>query len=87
MRRPAWTARVFLLGALFLFAAYAATELWGLRETTRLLTGLDAFVRPRPREVAELVVYLASYFLAVFVAPVLLLAGLLRGLLTRKDGV
>jgi cellobiose-specific phosphotransferase system component IIC len=65
------TTWVPLAGAALIFAAYAVAELAGLRETTSLLTPI------------ALGLFLATYLLAVLVAPVLLIAALLRELFAR----
>jgi hypothetical protein len=77
------TTWVPLAGAALIFAAYAVAELAGLRETTSLLTPIDMLSRPSPRQLAALGLFLATYLLAVLVAPVLLIAALLRELFAR----
>jgi hypothetical protein len=78
--RATW---VLLAGAALIFAAHAVAELAGLRETTSLLTPIDMLSRPSRHQLAALGFFLATYLLALLVAPVLLIAAFLRELLAR----
>jgi hypothetical protein len=78
--RATW---LLLAAAALILAAYALSELLGLRETTSLLTRIDALSDPAPRSVVGLLLFLASYALAILVAPVLLIAAVLGELIAR----
>ncbi len=74
---------LLILAALMLLL-YEAAESAGLRETMSLLTRMDVLSDPPLRDLAGLALFLASYALAFFVAPVLVIAAALRLLIARR---
>jgi hypothetical protein len=63
-----------LTGAALILAAYGAAEMLGLRETTSILLRADAAGAAALGRGLGLLFFLLSYALAIFVAPILLIA-------------
>ena len=79
MNRDTW---LMLLGAAFLLAGFGAVSLLGWRESTTLLSGTYA----SPNVVLETMscgLYLAFYFGAVVLAPILVIAAGFHTILVR----
>ena len=81
------SSKLLIVCALLGWLVFAAAHLLGGREYTTIISGSTPGTSPlRDFDVVLMIVYICSYFFAIVVSPILLIAVTLQSLLRRMLG-